>query len=68
MADLHPPERRATDPEDAEFTERRGTQAPELDDLLLSWKRLKWFIIVVVGALIVMLADQLGNLLFGGVT
>jgi len=68
VADLHPPERRATDPEDAEFTERRLAQPPELDDLLLSWKRLRWFIIVVVAALVVMLADQLGNILFGVVT
>jgi len=69
MAQLHPPERRATDPEDAEFKERRlMMQPPELNDLLLSWKRLKWFIIVVVAALVVMLADQLGNILFGGAT
>jgi len=68
MADLHPPERRATDPEDAEFTERRMAQPPELADLLISWKRLKWFIIVVVAALVVMLADQLGNIIFGGMT
>lgn len=68
VAELHPPPRRATDHDDAEFTERRMAQPPELADLLISWKRLKWFIIVVVGALVVMLADQLGNIIFGGPT
>ena len=69
MAAMHAPERRATDPEDAEFTERRMMAQPsEMVDLLISWKRLKWFIIVVVGALVVMLADQLGNIIFGGPT
>jgi len=45
-----------------------GVVNGEMTDLLTSWKRLKWFIVVVVAALIVMLADQLGNLLFGGMT
>ena len=45
-----------------------GVVNGEMTDLLTSWKRLKWFIIVVVAALVVTLADQLGNLLFGGAT
>ena len=68
MAAEHP--HRATDPDDSEFIEKRSEvqKSPEMEDLLLSWKRLKWFIIVVVAALVVMLADQLGNLIFGGMT
>jgi hypothetical protein len=70
MADLHPPAHRATDPPDAEFTDRRMMVAepPELVELLTSWKRLKWLVIVIIGALVVMLADQLGNIIFGGAT
>ena len=45
-----------------------GVVNGEMTDLLTSWKRLKWFIIVVVAALVVMLADQLGNFIFGGMT
>ena len=40
----------------------------EVADLMTAWKRLKWFIVVVVAAFVVMLADQLGNLIFGGPT
>jgi len=40
----------------------------DMADLMLTWKRFRWFIIIVVGALVVMLADQLGNMLFGGMT
>ena len=43
-------------------------ESPELSDLMLSWKRLKWFLIVVIGAVVIMLADQLGNMIFGGAT
>lgn len=71
MASHHGPERRADDPPDSAFLEVRETAFPadeEYADIRRFWRSFKWVVIVFAAALIVMLADQLGNLIFGGPT
>jgi len=40
----------------------------ESDDMKRAWRKLRWAIIAFLGAAIIILADQLGNLIFGGAT
>jgi len=60
------------DPSDSQFTEHRESAHPledeELGDLRRFWRTFKWVIIVFGSGVIVMLADQLGNVIFGGST
>jgi hypothetical protein len=59
------------DPSDSQFGEHRESAFPEdteMGDIRRFWKTFKWVLIVFAGGLLVMLADQLGNLLFGGPT
>jgi len=60
------------DPSDAQFTEHRESAHPtedeEMGDLRRLWRVTKWAIIVLGGGILIMLADQIGNLIFGGPT
>jgi hypothetical protein len=60
------------DPSDSQFGEHRESAHPpedeELGDLRRFWRTFKWFVITFGVAVLVMLADQLGNIIFGGPT
>ena len=71
MASHHGPERRRDDPPDSAFLEVRESAFPEdeeLGDLKRFWRSFKWAVIVFGTGLLIMLADQLGNVIFGGPT
>ena len=40
----------------------------EMGDIRRWWRTAKWFVILFVGAVIVMVGDQLGHIIFGGAT
>jgi len=39
-----------------------------MGDMRRWWRTAKWFVILFVGAVIVMVGDQLGHIIFGGAT
>jgi hypothetical protein len=61
-----------SDPSDAQFLEHREAAHPpedeEMGDLRRFWRVTKWGFIVLGGGILIILADQLGNLIFGGPT
>ena len=60
-----------SDPSDSQFTEYRQMAFPEdseMGDMRRFWKTFKWVLLVFGGGILIMLADQLGNILFGGAT
>jgi hypothetical protein len=72
MLEHHNDVRRMGDPSDAQFTEQRESAHPpedeEMGDLRRFWRVTKWAVIVLGGGILIILADQLGNLIFGGPT
>lgn len=68
-AALHPTKpNRWSDPPGSDYAEKRGLEDEEVSDMRRAWRTLRWLVIVIVAALIVMFADQIGNIIFGGPT
>jgi hypothetical protein len=65
--------KRADDPPGIDFRTAREhevtvVEAEELGDMKRAWRFVKWTLVVIGSGILLMLADQIGNLIFGGAT
>lgn len=65
--------KRADDPPGIDFRTARNpeltvVESEEMGDMKRAWRFVKWTLVVIGSAILVMLADQIGNIIFGGPT